>query len=98
MSNAEAQHGRVLGGADRTTDPMTEFLLARLSEDMTLLWEREEAREGVSDRPSLGAQIAILDELMARLRSGLLPPRAELRMLLYGYGSHRDYDPAWACR
>ncbi|GAA1932535.1 hypothetical protein GCM10009797_27620 [Nocardioides hwasunensis] len=40
----------------------------------------------------------MVDDLLMTLRAGLLPPRRELRMLLHGYGTHPDYDPAWTHR
>ena len=46
-------------------------------------------------RPGLAAQVAVIDELLGVLDAGELPPRTELRMLLYGYGRHADYDHRW---
>ncbi|RYB92088.1 hypothetical protein EUA93_18515 [Nocardioides oleivorans] len=74
------------------------FLVDRLTEDLARLWEREAAREGDLLRPGLAAQVAIIDEVLATLRSGLLPSQRELRLLLLGYGAHPDYDPVWAQR
>jgi hypothetical protein len=39
--------------------------------------------------------VAVLDEMLATLGSGSLPPPHELRLLLYGYGRHPDYRPDW---
>ncbi|SEC92573.1 hypothetical protein SAMN04489844_3269 [Nocardioides exalbidus] len=74
------------------------FLVDRLTEDLALLWERESSREGDLLRPGLAAQVAVIDEVLVTLRSGLLPPRRELRLLLFGYGAHPDYDPVWTQR
>ena len=46
----------------------------------------------------MAAQVAVIDDLLVRLRVGRLPSRSELRILLYGYGTHPDYDPAWTDR
>jgi hypothetical protein len=73
---------------------MVAFLVARLTEDLALLWDRD----GIGDpdsRPGLAAQVAVLDELLTTLSAGRLPSRRELRILLYGYGRHPDYDPGW---
>ena len=84
------------------TDPgarqrLVGFLTARLTDELGQIWARDEARPGTVSRPGLAAQVAVLDELLSTLRSGSLPHRRELRILLYGYGLHPDYDPAWIC-
>jgi hypothetical protein len=79
------------------TDPLVAFLIDRLTEDLALLWSRDEARDD-AHRPGLPAQVAVVDELLATLRSGRLPSRPDLRVVLYGYGAHPDYDPAWTDR
>jgi hypothetical protein len=79
------------------TDPLVTFLVDRLTEDLALLWSRDEAR-GDAHRPGLPAQVAVLDELLAALQAGRLPSRADLRIVLFGYGAHPDYDPAWTDR
>ena len=66
---------------------MVDFLVARLTEDLALMWER--------DSPGMAAQFAVLDELLTALLAGALPHRRELRMLLFGYGRHPDYEPGW---
>jgi hypothetical protein len=73
---------------------MVEFLVERLEDELAQLWERDE-RSGAATRPGLAAQVAVLDEVLVTLRSGHLPPRRELRMLLFAYGRHQDYDPDW---
>ncbi len=67
------------------------FLTDRLTEDLAALWSRGEE----PGRPGLAAQVAVLDELLTTLHAGQLPPRAELRLLLFGYGAHPDYDPVF---
>jgi hypothetical protein len=73
----------------RRTQPdvraLVAFLDARLTEDLARVWERD----------GTAAHVAVVDDLLAVLRSGGLPVRRELRILLYGYGSHPDYDPRW---
>lgn len=71
----------------RTRERMVDFLVDRLTEDLGALWGR--------DRPGLATHVAVLDELLTTLRAGVLPHRRELRMLLYGYGAHAEYDPRW---
>lgn len=69
------------------------FLEARLREDLARIWERgDPAGPG---RPGMAAQVAVVDALLRILAAGGLPIRAELRVLLFGYGSHRDFDPGW---
>jgi hypothetical protein len=80
---------------DTRTTALATFLVERLTEDLALLWEREAVRSGDVGRPALAAQVAIVDEVLTTLRAGHLPPRRELRMLLFGYGAHPDYDPDW---
>ena len=70
------------------------FLADRATEDLARLWSRD-ARPGGSHRPGLAAQLAVLDDLLAALSAGELPPRPELRLLLLGYGDHPAYDPGW---
>jgi len=66
---------------------MVDFLVDRLTEDLAALWDRE--------APGLANQIAVLDEMLTVLRSRTLPCRRELRLLLFGYGAHPDYESAW---
>lgn len=78
--------------ADR--DQLTTFLVDRLTEDLAALWDREEPHPG-RPGPGQAAQLAVIDDLLTTLQAGGLPPRHELRILLFGYGAHPDYDPAW---
>lgn len=73
-------------GVRLETRLLCDFLTARLTEDLGRIW----------DRPGAAAQLAVVDELLLDLRAGRLPERRELRILLYGYGRHPDYDPAWS--
>ena len=75
--------------------PLIDFLVDRLTDDLGSLWEREEHRAHSTDRPGLAAQVAVIDEQLSRLASGNLPCRRELRILLFGYGNHPDFDPGW---
>lgn len=95
MSTERSPHPASAG--ERRGDDLVDFLVARLTEDLALLWERDKRSTG-RDRPGLAAQVAVVDELLTTVRSGLLPHRRELRILLYGYGAHPDYDPAWVAR
>jgi hypothetical protein len=79
-----------------STDELVGFLTSRLTEELEQLWEREEARADRLDRPGLAAQVAVLDEQLTALRAGRLPEPFLLRIMLYGYGAHPDYDPHWA--
>ena len=63
------------------------FLTARLSEELAQLWDR--------DRPGTPAQVAVLDDLLTTLAHAELPAPGDLRILLYAYGTHADYDPSW---
>jgi len=74
---------------------MVGFLTERLTEELGQLWSRDQRLGTGRPRPALPAQVAVLDELLTTLRAGVLPRRRELRILLFGYGTHRDYDPAW---
>ena len=75
-------------------DQAIAFLTDRMTEDLARLWPRHcEARD--SRRPGLPAQLAVVDELLAVLSAGELPPAPELRVLLFGYGDHPAYDPRW---
>ena len=73
------------------------FLVDRLVEELALLWEREQTRTGPRTGPGLAAQLEAVDGLLLTLRSGRLPSRLELRLLLHAYGSHPDFDPGWSC-
>lgn len=75
---------------------LAQFLTSRLTEDLAMVWARDAARYDATNGPGMAAQVAVLDELLATLRDGRLPSRRELRVLLYGYSRHRDYDPSWA--
>ena len=91
------QHGqgRIRSSRPTRRDRLVAFLVERLTDDLAALWSRECSHEGRADRPGLAAQVAVVDEALVTLRSGQLPPAHELRILLYGYGAHEDYDPTW---
>lgn len=78
-----------------TQEALVEFLLERLREELAGLWDRAEARTDPARYPGLVAQIALLDDLILTLSAGHLPASSETRMMLYGYGTHPDYQPAW---
>lgn len=98
MSRAAANRPRPRQGAASAEepDPLVGFLIDRLTEDLAMIWTRGEARDEL--RPGMAAQVAVIDDLLVTLRAGRLPSRPELRILLYGYGTHRDYDPGWTDR
>ena len=66
-------------------DQAITFLTDRMTEDLARVWGRDGA----------AAMVAVLDEHLLTLGAGRLPPRPELRMLLFGYGDHPAYDPRW---
>jgi hypothetical protein len=98
LSRAAADRPRPQRGAASAAepDPLVGFLVDRLTEDLALIWTRVEGCDQL--RPGMAAQVAVIDELLASLRTGRVPGRSALRILLYGYGTHRDYDPAWTDR
>lgn len=67
------------------TRALAGFLETRLVEDLARCW----------DRPGAPALVAVVDDLLGVLRSGRLPERRELRILLYGYSAHPDYERSW---
>lgn len=73
-------------------DRLVGFLTDRLTEELRRIWERQ-APGAQAD--SLASRVAAVDDVLTPLQAGLLPGRGELRMLLYGYGAHPDYDPAF---
>ena len=73
---------------------LVDFLLARLTEDLSEVWARGQAGDP-DTRPGIAVQAGVVDDLLTMLRSGRLPDWRELRFLLYGYGGHPDYEPAW---
>jgi hypothetical protein len=75
---------------------LAEFLTARPTEDLAMVWARDPARDDATSYPGMAAQVAVLDELLCTLRDGRLRSRRELRVFPYGYGRHRDYNPSWA--
>jgi hypothetical protein len=77
-------------------DGLIAFLTARLTEDLARVWAREEQDPGIRPRPGAAAQVAVVDELLRTLSAGRLPVRFELRILLFGYCRHPDYDQRWA--
>lgn len=89
-------HGRGTAAsyADTGRDRLASFLVGRLTEDLAALWGRDSADPGAPARGTV-AHLAVIDEMLTTLRAGGLPPRQELRILLFGYGAHPDYDPTW---
>ncbi len=79
--------------ADDEARALREFLRKRLTEDLARLWDRAHGES--PRRPGLAAQLSALDSILVRLERGEPPARWEVRLLLYGYGHHPDYDPAW---
>jgi hypothetical protein len=77
-------------------DGLIAFLTARLTEDLARVWAWEEQDPGIRPRPGAAAQVAVVDELLRTLSAGRLPVRFELRILLFGYCRHPDYDQRWA--
>ena len=77
-------------------DGLIAFLTARLTEDLARMWTRDEQDPGIRPRPGVAAQVAVVDELLRTLSAGRLPARFELRILLFGYCRHPDYDQRWA--
>ena len=98
MSRAGTGPGTEPRGVVRQDDTLVAFLVDRLTEELGVLWQRDADRLRSERRPGLAAQVAVLDDLLVGLRAGLLPPRRELRLLLYGYGRHPAYDPTWVSR
>jgi hypothetical protein len=74
---------------------MSAFLSARLTEDLSRIWARDAASTDPERRPGMAAQVAVVHDVLAVLESGRLPERRELRLLLWGYAAHPDYDPQW---
>jgi hypothetical protein len=71
------------------------FLQARLTEDLSRIWARDAACVDPERHPGMAAQVAVVDDVLSILSSGRLPDRRELRILLWGYAAHPDYDPRW---
>lgn len=67
------------------TRALAGFLEARLVDDLARCW----------DRPGAPALVAVVDDLLGVLRAGRLPERRELRILLYGYSAHPDFERSW---
>lgn len=74
---------------------LVDFLDRRLREDLARVWARGDGSPDRAPRPGMAAQVQVIDDLLGRLDRGLLPHRRDLRILLAGYGAHRDYDPHW---
>lgn len=98
MSRAGTGPGTTPRRGTRSDDSLIGFLVDRLTEELAALWVRDADSTRTDGRPGLAAQVAVLDELLVGLHAGLLPPRRDLRVVLYGYGHHPDYDPAWVAR
>lgn len=79
---------------ESTRERCLEFLSERLIEELAQLWERD-ATFGRDSRPGLAEQVSVLDDLLTTLDRGALPASSELRILLFAYGLHPDYDPRW---
>ncbi|MXG90551.1 hypothetical protein [Nocardioides flavescens] len=77
---------RIVPGRTAATDQLAAFLTDRLREELAALLERG---------GSTAAMLAVLDEQLLGLADGRLPEPRELRLLLWAYGGHPDYDPAW---
>jgi hypothetical protein len=60
---------------------LRQFLTDRLTEDLA--------------RATTAAHVEVIDDLVGVLARGQLPDRWELRIMLFGYGGHPDFDPAW---
>jgi hypothetical protein len=93
MSTMGSCHDRARG--DDPTHELVGFLTDRLTEDLARIWSRDEVRDPALRRPGMAAQVAAVDDLLRTLAAGRLPRRAELRVLLYGYGDHPAYQAAW---
>lgn len=76
-------------------DRCAAFLDSRLTEELAELWDRDTSHSGSPTRPGLAAQVVVLDDLLRALTRGDLPAGADLRILLFAYGRHPDYDPTW---
>jgi hypothetical protein len=82
--------------ADQALRPrLVSFLRTRLTEELAAVWARGQAADAHT-RPGMAAQVAVLDDQLSRLAAGRLPRRGELRLLLFGYGLHPDYEPGWS--
>jgi len=68
------------------TDQLVAFLTDRLRDELGALLGRG---------GSTAAMLAVLDEQLVGLAAGRLPEPRELRLLLWAYGAHPDYDPRW---
>lgn len=80
-------------GAASARERCRAFLADRATEELARLWERDTAVP--SGGAGLAAQVTVLDDVLTALALGDLPARAELRILLFAYGRHHDYDPRW---
>lgn len=76
-------------------EELRRFLVERLTEDLARLWERGQTVADPRRRPGVAAQVAVIDDLLAVLASDRLPAQRELRILLFGYAGHPDYDSSW---
>ena len=99
MGSTHGPHGRPapvsMPAHTAARDQAIAFLADRATEDLERMWSRD-GRPAGPHRPGLAAQLAVLDDLLGTLSAGELPPRSELRILLYGYGDHPAYDPRWS--
>lgn len=76
------------------TTRLIAFLKARMVEDLARIWARDPDER--TDGPGMAAQVGAVDEVLTTLAAGRLPEPRELRLLLYGYGRHPEYDPIWS--
>jgi hypothetical protein len=88
-----AQASSSAGAADLRG--LRRFLADRLTEDLARVWDRSQTRGDPRRHPGTAAQVAVIDDLLTTLRAGRLPPRWELRIMLFGYAAHPDYEPGW---
>lgn len=81
--------------AATSREQLNRFLVQRLTEELAQLWAREQDRSPARDRPSLAAQLEVVDDILRTLNAGCLPEPHDLVVLLFGYRGHPDCDPAW---
>jgi hypothetical protein len=96
MSDRRTTSERLGAGLPASSrDRLIAFLRARLTEDLARIWGRD-GTSRARPRPGMAAQVGVVDDLLRVLAGNRLPARSDLRMLLYGYGDHCDYEPGWS--